>query len=336
MAGALGIFLEQFNDWKFCPPTSHLWVLKIQLHNDGDIVGTNGEAATTHTLSALYDNICKVNKKWDDVIKSSHSVTVGGESASDLVKKYIESTENQTIGQFLVTDVSFNANQISIKDESSPNNTAYSGWLSYGKILSGRTHNHAGKIKFYRTNWDINELLFDPWIAAIGKQGLIEASEQYDIYNIKADIFIYEYANSIPVTSDKNAKTKKSEGAAEDREWKLRKTIKLTKCFPKQRKQYTYSYSPDNASKMDSVEVDIEFENYSVEYAKYDFVKRNLVDEFESRKGGKQIASTGIVKGDSKKETGSSYAKSSGAVTAKTELRNANVTNAADIKYGKA
>lgn len=242
--GALDSFLEKMRDWKFNPPSNNLWTVKINLHNDGETVGE-------HTLKQLYTNIQKVNKEYHDSFSSSWGVSINGDT--NPLMTYIEQLQGEDIGLFLATDITFNTNTVQIKDEVSPNNTQYTGWLGYGKVQLGRHHNHAAKIMFYHSNWDIHELLFDLWIAAIGQQGLIEGDESDGIYNIKADIIINEYA-----TSGSNA------GNAES--WYLRKTIKLTKCFPKQRKQYTYSYGFDKAGVFTSEDVDIEFENYSIIY----------------------------------------------------------------------
>lgn len=244
MAGALNSFLNKMRDWKFNPPSNNLWTIKIALHNDGK--SPNGK----HSLSELYTNILKVNQGYMETFSSSWDVSIDG--SEDPLFTYIEKLQGEDIGLFLATDVSFNANAVSIKDESSPNNTQFTGWLGFGKIQNGRQHNHAGKIMFYHSNWDIHELLFDLWIAAIGQQGLIEGDETDGIYNIKADITICEYAASAP--------------GAETSTWALRKTIKLTKCFPKSRQQYSYTYNSDKAGLFQSDAVDIEFENYSITY----------------------------------------------------------------------
>lgn len=245
MAGALNSFLDKMRDWKFNPPSNNLWTIKIGLHNDGQ------SKETKHGLPELYTNILKVNQAYMETFSSSWDIKIDG--AEDPLLTYIEQVQAEDIGLFLATDVSFNANAVNIKDESSPNNTQFTGWLGFGKIQNGRQHNHAGKIMFYHSNWDIHELLFDLWIAAIGQQGLIEGDEEDGIYNIKADIIICEYAAA-------------TQGKKKAETWQLRKTIKLTKCFPKNRQQYSYTYSSDKAGLFTSDAVDIEFENYSITY----------------------------------------------------------------------
>jgi hypothetical protein len=256
--GALGKFLNKLSDWKFCPPSNNLWTIQIKLHNSGEDV-TNG--TIDHSFKKLYQNILNVNAAYDSAYSTSYNVNVKGDSVGESLLKYIETLQDNEIGLFLATDLSFNANSVQVRDQQSQQNIPFSGWLSYGKTVTGRDHNHAGKIKFYGTNWNMNELLIDKWIAAIGQQGLIEGDEVDGIYNIKADIFIKEYATSIPDSTKKGWK-----------HWALRKQIKLTKAFPKSREQYKYSNGEDS-SNIVSAGVDFEFENYTIEYEKTDWPK---------------------------------------------------------------
>jgi hypothetical protein len=283
--GAIPIFLEQMTKWQFCPPSSNLWTIEIVEHNDGD----SGNSSN-HTLESLYDNIIKVNKQFNTYFSSSYGINALGdtsaaaETANTPAGNFIKSSQVNEIGSFLATDVSFNANSITIVDKASSFSEAFTGWLSYGKIQQGRVHNRAAVIKFYRSNWDINELFFDPWIAAIGQQGLIEGDESDKIYNIKADIYINEYA-----ASSANEQTTS---------WKLRKQIKLTKAFPKSREQYKYSYSPETAGSFTSAKVDFEFENYSINYKIFD----NAKNTFKAKN-----TQSGKVTGEGRHETGASF-----------------------------
>lgn len=248
-SGAIPLFLEQMTKWQFCPPSNNLWTVEIVEHkeSDGNTMGAS--------LSSLYSNIIKVNDQFSMHFTNSYGILKNKENP-DVVKNFITSAQHNQIGLFLATDISFNSNAVTIVDKASNFAEPFTGWLSYGKIQQGRTHNRAAVIKFYQSNWDINEVLFDPWIAAIGQQGLIEGDESDKLYNIKADIYIKEYA-----ASSVNAKTNT---------WVLRKQIKLTKAFPKSREQYKYSYSPDNAGAFLSTKVDFEFENYAIEYMIYE------------------------------------------------------------------
>lgn len=236
--GALNIFLNKFEDWKFCPPSDHLWTISI-------VSNTNGK----RTFGNLWSEIKAVNSTFSSIYKHNWKVELefgaGGEDS------YFGVLDDPTIGIFLATDINFNANSVIIRDNQSANSLQYTGFFSYAKTQTGRNHNHAIKVRFLKSNWDFNEIFIDSWIAAIGQQGLIEDSS---LPNIKADITINEYAASAPG---------QKEGA-----WFLRKQVKLLKAFPKSRDQIEYTYSPDSAGEFKSKAVDFEFDGYEVKYFK--------------------------------------------------------------------
>lgn len=247
-SSAIGTFLQKFRDWKFCPPSSNLWTIEIKLHNDGDLAGEND-----HSLKALYENILAVNDLFNDNFFTSYNVKVKGDDGHNELKKYIDSVQNgDHCGFFLANNITVGTNSVQIKAEASQSHTQHSGWLSYGKAATGRDHNHAAVIQFYTTNWDINELFFDKWIAAIGQQGLVEGDDN-DLKNIKADIFINEWAASIPNSGNNNI-------------WHLRKQILLTKVIPYSRDQYSYTYTEEDAGLMKPLKVNFQFENYAITY----------------------------------------------------------------------
>lgn len=53
-----------------------------------------------------------------------------------------------------------------------------------------RQNNRNLNISFLISNWDIGDILFDPWIAAVAQKGLIEDGSS----TIKAKITISEYS----------------------------------------------------------------------------------------------------------------------------------------------
>lgn len=236
-SNALGTYLSKFDDWKFCPPSDHLWTVSFSL-------ATQGTAITDNSLGALYKNILEVNNRHDSIFGTKWKV----DAPEDEARNFITSSQDSSIGSFLATDISFETNDVIIQHDPGTVLTQFSGWVSYGKFQSGRNHSHNIKISFNKTNWDINELFFDRWIAAIGQQGLIEDSR---LKNIKANIVIREYACSSP----NNA------GA-----WVPRKQILLTRAFPKSRKDYEYSYRYDTAGAMKTDMVEFEFDNYQILY----------------------------------------------------------------------
>ena len=240
MSSALNIFLTKLENWKYCPQSNHLWTITFLLSSRGD---KQNEAST---FNSLYNNILKVNALYDATYSPLWKITTPN-GATD----FVINSQDENIGLFLVNEVSFNANSVSIQDTQSGAQQQYTGWLSYGKTQTGRNHNHAGKIKFAQTNWDFIEIFIDRWIAAIGQQGLIEDSS---LPNIKANIIITEYACGVPGKS-------KNKGT-----WIPRKKITLKRAFPKDRQATKLDYSPDTAGEMKYNIVDFEFDAYEVYY----------------------------------------------------------------------
>lgn len=241
MANALGIFLNKFSDWKFCPPSKNLWTVSISAHKDGT-------STTGNTFSDLYANIIAVNKGFSNSVSSKWAV-----NAPDGANSFISSSTDSIIGLFLANEITFSTGSVNIENKGDKSSNALYGWMRGGMVQTGRKQDLEAKIKFYSTNWDINELLIDPWIAAIGQQGLIEIGDDNlnkGYYNIKADITICEYACSKP--------------GEDTQSWVLRKTIVLKKAFPRARTNYTYNY---NVPEFESPgPVSFIFDNYTITY----------------------------------------------------------------------
>ena len=236
-SNALGTYLSKFDDWKFCPPSDNLWTVSFTLSSQGSTISNN-------SLETLYKNILDVNRRHNNIFGTRWKV----DAPESEITAFVKSTQDSSIGSFLATDINFSSNAINVQNEASPTNVQYSGWLTYGKVQNGRDHTHKINITFNKTNWNINELFFDKWIAAIGQQGLIEDSR---LKNIKANIVIREYASSSPGNV----------GA-----WVPKKQIILTRAFPISRKDNEYSYDYEKAGAMKTDMVTFEFDNYQIEY----------------------------------------------------------------------
>lgn len=244
---ALGTFLQKFRDWKFCPPSDHLWTVHFTLSPRS----TTGEIQQS-SLGDLYNNIISANTRYDSMYSPIWKIDVPNDISS-----YMGNIQDSTIGMFLASDVSFSTNKINSISATSESIKPYSGWLSYGKIQAGRDHTHTAKIKFFKSNWDISEIFFDRWIGAIGQQGLIEDET---LPNLKANIIINEYACSAPAE-------KLTKIGTDITSWLLRKTITLSRAFPTSRDQTTLSYEDGDAGKVKYNNVDFDFDSYQIKYA---------------------------------------------------------------------
>lgn len=245
MSGALNTFLTKLENWKYCPPSNHLWTVVFEQYNPG----TQGETSKKHTFNELYNDIEKANYNYVNNHKINQLYDSNINFHTNENNNFVLGAQDDNIGFFLATDISFNPHEVQIADQMSANEINYSGFINYGKIMTGKNHNFEAKISFYNSNWDINEIFFDRWIAAIGRQGLIESSE---LPNLKSQIIISEYAASLP-------------GMPHDM-WRLRKQIILHKAFPKNRDPYKYSYDPAEAGSFKSSVVNFDFSAYSIRY----------------------------------------------------------------------
>lgn len=70
----------------------------------------------------------------------------------------------------------------------------HGGFFNFGNIAQSRPNNRKLNINFLISNWDIGDILFDPWIAAVTQKGLIEDGNS----SIKAKIVIREYSSALP------------------------------------------------------------------------------------------------------------------------------------------
>lgn len=242
---ALGTFLTKLTDWKYCPPSTNLWTVTFEQYNPG---GQN-ETSKTHTFSNLYNDIEKANYNFTNGHKINQLYDANINFHTNNNANFVANAQDNNIGFFLATDISFNPYEVQVADQMSSSEINYSGFINYGKVMTGKNHNFEAKISFYSSNWDINEILFDRWIAAIGRQGLIESS---DLPNIKARITISEYAAGMP--------------GYDSSVWHLRKQIILHKAFPKNRESYKYSYDSNDAGVFKASVVNFDFSSYSIRY----------------------------------------------------------------------
>lgn len=229
-------FLSKFSDWKFCPPSSHLWTVSILLSSRSD--------NSSNTISALYNNICAVNDRFSSLYGSKWKVEAPADAAS-----FIAKNQDSELGIFLATEIDFNTYDVSLDIGDSSSGKYHSGFLTYGKMQVGRKQGVPLKIRFLRSNWDFCELFFDKWIAAVCQQGLIESDE---LPNIKATIIIQEYAASVPG------------GTAGV--WFPKKQITLNKTVPISRENTKYTYDSDKAGLFMGQVITFDAESYQIKY----------------------------------------------------------------------
>lgn len=242
-SGPIPKFLNKFTEWQFNCPSNTLWTIQILLHNSGN-------DKLNHTLLNLYKNILYCNQKYQLQYNTDWKISNANKNSSFLSQFMAVFGLDET-QLFLADSVSFESNSVSINSQVSNSNVNYSGFLQFGKVATSKNQDLKAKIRFLCSNWDINDIFFDPWIAAIAQQGLIESSE---LPNIKADIVLNCYSASVPGKS--YSKTS----------WQLRKTHKFIKAFPISREQTTLGYAPEDAF-FKTCNVDFSFQEYSTTYS---------------------------------------------------------------------
>lgn len=233
---ALGKFLTKLSNWKFCPPSDNLWTVAFLLSPRSDNKG--------NSFSNLYANICSVNASHKSMYGNIWNII--SPVGADI---FVANTQDDDIGSFLATEVQYNVNKVNLLDDSGQSISQHIGFLNFGKIQTGKSHNHDIKIRFLKSNWDINELFFDRWIAAVGQQGLIEAE---GFPNIKATIVLQEYSASVP--------------GGTSGVWFPRKQITLFKAVPYERDDYKLSYDNNEAGTFKDSIITFKSDSYHIKY----------------------------------------------------------------------
>lgn len=242
-SGPIPKFLNKFSEWQFNCPSNTLWTIQILLHNSGD-------ETSDHSLVTLYKNIITCNRKYKLQNNTDWDISNKNVNASFL-NQFISTFNVDETQLFLADSVSFESNSVTVNSQISNTNLNYSGFIQFGKIATAKNQDLKAKIRFLCSNWDINDIFFDPWISAIAQQGLIESSE---LPSIKSDIFLSCYSSSVPGKSYPKDT------------WQLRKTYKFLKAVPVSREQTTLGYAPDDAF-FKTINVDFSFQEYAITYS---------------------------------------------------------------------
>ena len=243
-------FAKKMGNFYYGPPSDNFWTIDIRLHPRGD------EGNEKPNLSLLYRNIIEANRGYD-VNHVTSNWNVGFKASVDDNRKasYIAGFEGSS-GLFLAQSVNFRPYALTINENSFSSGQASGGFLTFGKIAQSKSGGNECNISFLISNWDICDVLIDPWIAAIAKWGLIESSE---IRNLKADIFVHEYSTSV----DKNIHPDENYNCES---LVHRKTYKFFKAFPTNRGEVSKSYEFNQAGTFKTSTVNFKFDEYSIEY----------------------------------------------------------------------
>jgi hypothetical protein len=262
--------------FQFAPPSDNVWTVSIKCipHK---VKTEDGIQDIKPSLETLYKAILGVNKKWNEKVASKWDINLEG----------AQSSSNQTVSQafmekfgglpeiFLAQDVNFSPLSVDLNHGIFPQGSQFGSFYNFGRVAMSRPNNRNLNISFLVSNWDICDILFDPWIAAVAQKGLIEDGQS----SIKANIIIKEYTATNPVYIDKsndeirNLKYNPERGVNEKlshlyTQMECRKQYKFFNCVPIKRGEISKNYEPNEAGTFKKSIVNFTFDDYKIEYLK--------------------------------------------------------------------
>ena len=222
-------FNQKIQIFQFAPPSDNLWNVSFKLaHCEG--------MTTKRDLTQLYKNILAVNDGWKKWHGEPWHVSIKSEESVDDFIRHLSSDE---IGLFLAQSVQFSPFSVQVDKNPFGELQQFGGFYKNGKISKGRNDEDTLKINLIVSNWDLSDILIEPWIAAISQNGLIMANNKDGNYiNLKADITITEYSASYPKMTSEHEYSK---------QMKARKQYIFHNCFPISRDEVKKEYSPNEA-----------------------------------------------------------------------------------------
>lgn len=196
-------FNSKIQNYLFSPPSDNLWNVEIKLSTLKDD-GTQRPNYFGTSLNALYNNIIKVNEQWSNTRNEGWQVVVPHSNNQRMGVQYSPSAymselDDAELGVFLAQTVSFSKISIQVDVNPFSDIQAHGGFFKSAKVVKGRSDTDQLKIGFLVSNWDITEILIEPWMAAIAQRGLVEYD---DNLTLKAQIIVTEYASSHPKFTD--------------------------------------------------------------------------------------------------------------------------------------
>lgn len=239
-------FLSKMEQFYFSPPSDNLWTVTIDL--------TNNIGNTSSRLPSLYNNIIAVNNMWNKKVGTSWKINLDApkNTSKNTAKQFIEEFTGSS-GVFLAQDVRFTPLAVNIANEPWTQGTNARSFLNFGMASHGRTDSKSLKISFLVSNWDIGDILFEPWIAAVAQKGLIEDGNS----SIKATIIVSEFSSGLP---------KEYNGGEIPTMMTCRKQYVFYNCVPVSRGEVSKSYEMNEAGTFKKSIVDFRYDDYSIIY----------------------------------------------------------------------
>lgn len=239
-------FLTKLQKFQYAPPSDNLWTVEI--------TSQETPQPKTNGLVTLYKSITNINESWQKSIQSKWKVSLENpkKKNSTVDQNYIAQFAQQS-GIFLAQNINFTPHSVTTSESVFPQGTQHSAFLNFGYFTQNRQINRSLKISFLVSNWDIGDILFDPWIAAVGQHGLIEDGST----GVKSKIIIKEY--SAGIDSAKNNKVSPTS-------MYCRKQYIFHNCVPVNRGSVEKKYDFNDAGTFKLSVVQFKYDDYEIQY----------------------------------------------------------------------
>ena len=241
--------LNSLAEFAYCPPSNNLWTVRICEHNYG-----NGERGKS--LTSLYSNIISVNRTWNgSTFATQWKVDFPESMQKKIQTRFLNGLEGAN-GLFLASDITLHPFETTVNTSIAQEIRGQGGFLNMGNTLNQKVQGNGCNISFLVSNWQLGELLIEPWIAAILQRGLVESTNGPLDGNksIKADIFILEYSASSDAPLYQNVVMKP------------RKQYTLFNAYPVKRGEVEYKYDQGTAGEYRKEIVQFSFDQYKTTY----------------------------------------------------------------------
>ena len=242
LSPSLSGFMTKLQNFQFCPPSDNLWTVNI------DSEGTDFTDGSS--LITLYNSIINTNQNWEQMVGTGWKIILP--KKQDYSEKYIQDFLGVQ-GIFLAQDVNFPPLQTQINQNFFTGGQQHGSFYNFGNVSMSRPNNRNLNISFLISNWDIGDILFDPWIAAVAQKGLIEDGNS----TIKAKITISEYSQSVPKEYNNNISSL---------QMKIRKQYIFRNCVPTRRGEVSKNYNVNEAGTFKKSIVNFIFDDYKIIY----------------------------------------------------------------------
>lgn len=242
-------FIDKLQNFYFSPPSDNLWVIKIpHLQN-----------LWTHIVSNVLPS-WNFGAKWKIKVKDSKepgdkktNLASNVHTYSEGTNRFVNQLSEENMGLFLAQNIDFTPFTLQTTNSWFTEAQQHSGFLNFGNIVNARNNTNSLKVAFLISNWDITDLIIEPWIAAVSQLGTVES----EIKSLKEIIEIQEFSAGVPKDL-----LPSNNGNVYPNSMQVRKVYKFYNCFPVSRGSVSKNYDPMEAGAYKTSIVDFRYDDY--------------------------------------------------------------------------